>query len=254
MISAETFLSPSLYVVGAAGAVVIIIVVAVWKLCIRPHLERRRPFHDLLPTPTPTCHWLYGHLLLLREDLWTGNGRDPVLIRPDANGRMGLWVLHWPVLAVVHWQDVRRILHSEFHRGANFVILKHLSMALGPNNLLQLNGRLWKHERSVILRSLTPQWIRSAETIITQKSRALARSLRDRIQGDVCHGCYRIDALALMEKVTLDVFGQVAFSHDFGCCDDLADNEPVVAAAFSYLSESLNRRMTSSPLAPSQFL
>jgi cytochrome P450 len=219
------------------------LLIGVWKLWLKPKLEAKRPFPGV-PTPSPTCHWLYGHMGLLTQELQTAS--EGVFDSVNTNGRIGIWMLHWPVLAVTHWEDAKQILMTEHHHDVNPVVAKHLRKFLGPNNIGLLNDRLWKYERSIILRSLSPKVLHSAQDSIVQVAQRLVDSLKARIGQD---SSYTTDVEPLMKMMTLDIFGVVAFSRSFGCCDNLS--ESTVAAAFSYLSAELNRRLQTKPAWPS---
>ena len=110
------------------------------------------PFADL-PTPSTRCHWFHGHLNVLKKPL--DACYQAMFSRANAQGRVGFWMFSWRVVALSHSADVKRVLYAEHHHNLISFIVKHLTMFLGPHNIGMLNDRVWKHERAVVLKSLT---------------------------------------------------------------------------------------------------
>ena len=107
----------------------------------------------------------------------------------------------------------------------------HLERLAGPKNLFWMNGKEWKYYNSALRRAmirLDPHFLQS---ITQETTRRLTSNLKAKIAEE--GNCIEIPSvMELMKMITMDVFGQSAFSHDFGCCSKV--ELCVFAKAFGY--------------------
>ena len=223
------------------------VLVSLWKLWWKPQLERKQPFVNL-PMPSQKGHWFFGHVHFARASSLEESYKL-LLQNCDERGRIGFYMFSSKVVALTHWSDVRRVLYAEHKHKVVHALERHLGKFLGPHNIGFLNDRLWKHERVVVLKSLAAS-LPKVKAITKNVISTLGASLRRRIQEEQTNS-FIIDVLPLLKMVTLDVFGNVAFSHSFGCCTTL--QESAVAAAFSFLSKDLTRRLMTGPVWPTNY-
>lgn len=96
-----------------------------------------------------------------------------------------------------------------------------------------------------INKAFTPVALKAYRDAMTQVTKTVIASIQERIAQD---GSFQMEMEPLMKMITLDVFGLAAFSHDFGCCKDLATTP--LTAAFDNLSKDADFRMKNNPISP----
>ena len=218
---------------------------SLWHFWLKPQLESKRPVADL-PVPSH-CHWLFGHLHFLQKPLQ--ESYKDLFAASNDQGRIGFFMVSWRVMGVSHWSDVKRILYAEHQHKLLPIIKKHIVQFLGSHNIGMLNDRLWKHERSIVHKSLAAA-IPRTESVVIQVAQSLVKSLERKVN-ESSEGVYISNALTLMKMATLDVFGKVAFSYNFACCEAL--EESTVAAAFAHLTRDLTHRVMTTPHHPANY-
>ena len=226
-----------------------------WKLWQqqRNNSSSRKPFADL-PT-LPNSHWLYGHF----RDIF--GLPMPVAYKlmeqaADNAGRLGIFAFASPMLYVLDARDAQRILRAEHVHNFNAVLKQHFVAYTGPYSIVVLNDRLWKIERAIMHKALVailPQ----LPVVVTRVAQTLVTSLESRLReeqnvntkdGSVS---LTMNIESLMKMVTLDVFGLLALGYSFENAQRL--KESPVSAAFNFLGSELSRRLSTNPIAPSNF-
>lgn len=105
----------------------------------------------------------------------------------------------------------------------------------------------WKYYNSALRRAksrLDPHFLQS---ITQETTRRLSSNLKAKIAEE--DNCIEIlSIMELMKMITMDVFGQSAFSHDFGCCSKV--ELCVFAKAFGCMEADIMRRCTQYTLLP----
>jgi cytochrome P450 len=153
------------------------ILYAFWCLRLRRRLENMKPF-AALPMPGPS-HWLFGHFFLLQGDFREGQRR--MVDSANEYGQTSYWLGNTRTVAVIHWQDVRAILHAEYERSHLPLVTKHLNKLLGAKNIGLLQGREWKVHRAAIVRSFSPVALTKSKCDMVEVTHTLVESLRERI-------------------------------------------------------------------------
>jgi cytochrome P450 len=218
---------------------------ATWNQVIRPRLTRKKPF-DALPMPEGS-HPLLGHILHI------AGSADPAMSSLLSNtdpitGRLGVWIGRDKAVAVTSWQDARAILNAESYKDQPRLYKKHIGKIVGEKSILLLNGREWKIHRAAIKQAFTPVALKSYRDAMHQVTQTLVASIHKRVERD---GNFQCEMEPLMKMLTLDVFGLVAFSHDFGCCRELETS--ALADAFDFLGSDADFRMKNQPIKPSHY-
>ena len=113
-----------------------------------------------------------------------------------------------------------------------------------------LTGKVWKHERSIILKSFSKSSLEQSEKAIIQTTQDLIHAVKTKLsqKSPPDDSTISMNVLHLMKMITMDVFGKAAFSHSFGNCGSLALSP--VAEAFDFLGRDLFRRLSSGSMLP----
>lgn len=236
-------LAPSSSYVPASIAVA---AYGIWRLIVRPYLEAKHPV-DGLPTP-PRCHWLFGHLHVFSKNL--DEMMQNLSFRyADVSGRACYWLgPSVRAVSVTKPEDVRAVLHSEYMHKLNPLFRKHTLRMFGRKNIISLSGRLWKYERSNIMKSFTPTTLGYSKDAMTKVAGTFVESMKQKLAG---HKSMAFDVEKLMKLITLDVFGIAAFSHPFRSCEALKLSS--VAEAFDYVGHDISRRLRPGGLTLANF-
>ena len=132
-------------------------------------------------------------------------------------------------MSLTSGEDAQRLLKNHHARHSAPILRRHFEMLAGKRNLLLLNVKEWKYYQSALKSALhrqtklDPTHLRRV-TIL--KTRTLVKNIQAKIScsnGRESVHCSSIDEF--MKMITQDVFGLVAFSHDFGCCSNLQLSE-----------------------------
>jgi cytochrome P450 len=281
----EALFSPSWLSLGIT-AVLTLAAAAATNLYLR--LRRRefiKPFESLPIPQGPGFHLIFGHVPFLNPDFQQGQ-RWVALDSADKQGRTGYWHAFYPAISVTHWQDARQVLMAEEYRETLKVAGKHLKMLLGYNNLLVLDGKIWKHHRSAVsfvvrlcgvcsslhyyylpcscpahIAQLLSPFAKIAKTF-TPASLASYKECMVKVVDTMCTsvlrkldtmdtGYYETTVEKLMKMITMDVFGLAAFSTDFGSSKTITPSP--FASAFESLASGMTTRFDTNPLRPSNY-
>lgn len=120
-------------------------------------------------------------------------------------------------MALVGWEDARKVLMNETHRARVPFFTKHLEAGV-RYNILTLQGREWKVQRTAIASAFKSTYDSQYRTIMVQVVANLVSTLKQRLQ---TAKTFDLDMEATMKMCTLDVFSLAAMGLDLGCCKTL---------------------------------
>lgn len=209
--------------------------------------RHRKPF-DGLPMAN-NCHWLLGHLQLFNGDFRT---TQKTFFKPATNeyGQVGFWMGFQKSIFVSHWEDARTVLHSEYYRIRVPLTKKHLDMFIGTRGIGTMGAREWRFHRAFLMKAFSRKAVDDSISTIIESTCELAQS----IKGKYLHSCSDevvLDLENITKMITMDVFGKVGLSRDFGCCKNLEASE--VATSFDLLSSELAKRLSNPVWLPNYF-
>lgn len=225
------------------------VMVAAGRVWMERRLSTQAPIPGV-PSPPDRPHWLTGHLgQVLSKSLPQSMGL--MSSHAGEKGRLGMYILQWPVLVMFNAQDARKILRAEHEHFMNAIIKKYFKQVFGTHNIFILNTQLWKKERAVVHKALaSSDALRSAQPVMQQVVQALVQSIGQRIAQSP-EECFQVqDVETIMKMVTLDVFSLVCFSYDLQSCATLQNSD--VASSFSFMGGDFSRRLRS-PGDPGNF-
>ena len=97
-------------------------------------------------------HWLFGHVKVLvgdfRETWW-----KLCYERANDEGLCSFWVFSRPMITVTRAEHVREIMTAS-HNRASHPMEKYMKILVGDNTIFFLNGKEWKHTRTVYNKAL----------------------------------------------------------------------------------------------------
>ena len=194
----------------------------------------------------PNGSWYAGHLHLMRERDFEVCIRSFAVDYADEKGRCTFWMgPTTPALSVTRYKDVQALLKVSSHREIFPIMKGHLEHFFGKYNIASLTGKEWKNKRAVFVKALHGSaFFEHNKSVIRTATLALV----DRLETEE----YVDDIQALLQMLTLDIFGQAMLHENFGCCENLSLSR--VARALQFLSTEVMRRMTADVLNPAAHL
>ena len=210
------------------------------------YLENIKPFKDL-PMPDRS-HWFYGHALSIFSQDFRGAIYHLAVPYSNEHGLSAHWLGSLPTLNVNNYRDARQILMTEYGRRNIGLLERHLMAFAGSNNILIKNGKEWKMKRDCITRTFDHDFMMESRTVMREVANELVKSIKSRLNAGESN---LMDIQPLMKMVTLDAFGKMALSINFGCSRTLFPSK--LALSFDFLIQEFSRRMAN-PLQPSNFL
>lgn len=250
-----------------AVAVLLLIVALERKYRIRAHLQegkRRAALFKVLPGP-PTGgsneHWLLGHMAST-----AGLAREGEVITPDnlpnvmisrlvelaeryksTSDLFRIYALNSALptnkagfIVVFGIDTAREVLSHKgmdsWHKGMAYEI----SSVLIGNSVLKSHGEIWLRQRAAMEKGMTHNVMEAAMPRVLQtvnelcaKLEKIAITSRNSAEINVPEECL---------KLTLDVIGRAAFSHDFGSVTATKTADAPLYTPFQVILSTLNRR------------
>lgn len=197
----------------------------------------KRPFREL--PMAEGNHFLFGHLRVMFAGDFKVAFQKLFIDRANRYGQVGLWFLRFPVLGVSSVKDARAVLAVEHERRPPRLAKHFLRHFTGEKTLLVINGSAWKFHRSSVARTLNPKFLMASRPGMQEAVEVMVTSLQEEIrQSPVTTQEFNVEPL--MKMITLDIFGKMALSTDFGLCKTLKPS-PLVQAFEYLLSGTMTR-------------
>jgi len=211
----------------------------------------------------PGNHWFWGHLRLVAGIPFQDSLQRLTQTADNDHGRCSYFIGSQAYISVLRWQDAQAILHVEFTRSYPQLIERYITNVFGKYSIGLLRERVWKYERSAILRSLAPHdFLRASRQSIRHVTQTMVQTLKQRIALSSSSSSsitattdespppfLELPVEHLIKMITVDILGLTIFDDDrlFDCCRQLQLSS--LAQAFENLGTDLNRRL-SAPLDP----
>ena len=229
--------------------------------------EKKSPIDGVPVVPGGTIWGGHLHILANEPDdfeqalrKWSTDHACPV------TGRCTFWMgPATPSLSVTRTSDVQYLLKKAANRSVFPLMEYHVKQLFGSNNVGVLNGKQWKQQRRVIMKTLSNSLAPS--TGVNNPFRTATNQLINMMQtefektDDNVWKCENL--LELMKSLTMDCFGHAAFTTNFETCqhyfmmnDTSAENGQVhhsqtkIGPALDWLTSDLMRRVTTDLIYP----
>lgn len=202
----------------------------------RRYLETKKPFSEL--PMADGSHFFFGHARLIGTNYQEA---FKVLFQQRLNehGQVGFWLLRFPVVGVTAIEDARAVLAVEHQRNPPWLMRHYLKYFTGEKTLLTINGSAWKFHRSSVARTMNPKFLMASRAAMESVAQSMVLSLKAKMSSPASNSQV-FDIEPLMKMVTLDAFGLIALSTDFGLCKTLKPS-PLVRAFEYLLNGTMNR-------------
>ncbi|CAB9512410.1 Leukotriene-B(4) omega-hydroxylase 2 [Seminavis robusta] len=211
---------------------------------LRRYLENKKPFAEL--PMAKGNHFIFGH----GSALFTGDFRKAfkTLGEDSANeyGQVGFWFVGFRFLTLSSVKDARTVLNAEHERRPPWFMKHFVRHFVGEKNLLMINGKEWKFHRGAVTRTFNPGFLNGSRTGMKEVAEIMVATLKQKV-GSTGE---ELEIESLMKMITLELFGKIGLSTDFGLCSTLKPS-PLVRA-FEYLLKGTTERLRA-PYVPTNF-
>ena len=185
-------------------------------------------------------HWLFGHVKVLVGDFretWWKLGYE----RANDDGLCSFWLFSRPMITVTRVEHARAILAAS-HNRAGSRMKTYMKMFLGENSLPFLNGKEWKHTRTVYTKALSKSAVTAMTEPIHDIITTMIKSLDRKITEN--HG-HPVDTNmeTIFNLILSDISGKIFFGMDFKCCETLEQHP--ITEAIKFLFTEVGRRYKS---------
>jgi cytochrome P450 len=211
-----------------AVAVALVIVPALYVAfkVLRRYLEETKPYSEL--PMAEGNHFILGHARMLVSSDFVQSFKQ-LVDSSNEYGQTGAWVIGLRWVSVISVSDARTVLQAEHERRPPRLLKYFNRHFIGDKNLLLINGKEWKFHRGAVARTFNPKFLDGSRKAMQETTETMVATLKRKVG---CSG-KELDVEPIMKMITLDLFGRIALSTDFGLCSTMTPS-PLVTA-FEYL-------------------